>query len=288
MTNGVTIDEWAEHARAIARAGSGVAVFKALLEASRIAAPRAAVFLVRQGEVQGWGSFGYTMPLARAQRAYRAPRDAGWVARIVGGAGAPVFRDASCEGPEFGQPPTGEWVGCAVSIGGRPLALVVGERGPGEPPWQPEGLSLLACMAELRLELDLARRRAAGVAQQATPPATEQKTEQETESPATAASAVPAVPAVPASEPAPDLERARRYARLVATDIRLYNEEAVMAGRRNGDLADRLSDHLNRGRETFVRRHADLGQTGLELLHEAYVQVLAGGDAALVPAKLLD
>ena len=58
MTNGVTIDEWAEHARAIARAGSGVAVFKALLEASRIAAPRAAVFLVRQGEVQGWGSFG--------------------------------------------------------------------------------------------------------------------------------------------------------------------------------------------------------------------------------------
>jgi hypothetical protein len=85
----------------------------------------------------------------------------------------------------------------------------------------------------------------------------------------------------------PELEAARRYARLVATDIRLYNEEAVVLGRRNGDLDRRLEEHLDRGKETFLRRHADLGAAGLDLLHEAYVQVLAAGDPELIPPSVV-
>jgi hypothetical protein len=75
----------------------------------------------------------------------------------------------------------------------------------------------------------------------------------------------------------------RRYARLVATDIRLYNEEAVVLGRRHRDLVDRLSDQLARGKEAFLRRHGPLGRTALEILRGAYVEVLAGGDENLVP-----
>jgi hypothetical protein len=79
------------------------------------------------------------------------------------------------------------------------------------------------------------------------------------------------------------LDEARRYAKLVATDVRLYNEEAVILGRQHGDLADRLWVHLQRGREAFLRRFPDLGsEEGLALLHDAYVQVLAGGDSALL------
>ena len=92
----------------------------------------------------------------------------------------------------------------------------------------------------------------------------------------------------PLEEVIEDLDMARRYARLVATDIRLYNEDAVMLGRRNGDLSDRIGEHLGRGKETFLRRHGDLGEAGLELLHEAYVQVLAGGDGALIPTSVLE
>ena len=84
-------------------------------------------------------------------------------------------------------------------------------------------------------------------------------------------------PGVPQKSESSSVDAARRYARLVATDIRLYNEEAVVLGRRNGDLLKRLEEHLDRGKETFLRRHRDLGPAGLELLHEAYVQVLAGG-----------
>jgi hypothetical protein len=84
------------------------------------------------------------------------------------------------------------------------------------------------------------------------------------------------------AEADPRREEARRFARLVATDIRLYNEEAVVVGRRQRDLTRRLGEQLQRGREAFSQRFPDLGADGLKLLDDAYVQVLAGGDASLI------
>ena len=130
-------------------------------------------------------------------------------------------------------------------------------------------------------------RRKLGAAAPATAPAPRDREEAEPEP----APAEPSGLQEGAAEPAVDekrLEAARRYARLVATDIRLYNEEAVMQGRRGGDLVQRLGDQIGRGKETFLRRHGSLGPTGLEILHEAYVQVLAGGDEALMPPSVLD
>jgi hypothetical protein len=80
----------------------------------------------------------------------------------------------------------------------------------------------------------------------------------------------------------PREEDARRYARLIATDIRLYHEEAVLIGRRNRDLRRRLGDQMDRGRESFGRRFSDLGAAGVRMLEDAYVEVLAAGDEALI------
>jgi hypothetical protein len=77
---------------------------------------------------------------------------------------------------------------------------------------------------------------------------------------------------------------ARRFARLVATDIRLYNEDSVLLGRRHGDLGQRLREQMERGKETFERRFPDLGEDGDRILREAFVQVLAGGDPELLVA----
>ena len=51
------------------------------------------------------------------------------------------------------------------------------------------------------------------------------------------------------------------------------------------DLARRLHDPLHQGRESFRRRFPDLGDEGLTLLHEAFVQVLAAGDQSLLPGS---
>jgi hypothetical protein len=266
-----SVNELARWTRAVARADSPAKVFKTLLEASRAAVPRASVFLVRRGAAHGWGSIGYSTDEAQAQRAFRATLDHGWLGEVAREAESrPCPRPAETNDPDFGQAAATDAVACVIAIDGNPIALMVGERKADESPWLPEGLALLVGVAALRLEVNLAGRRAAATG-----------TETASRTPAAAAAETRE------AEP-PEVEVARRYARLVATDIRLYNEEAVMLGRRNGDLAERLGEHIDRGKETFVRRHGDLGPAGIELLREAYVQVLAAGDAALIPASLLE
>jgi len=279
MSIEVSVNDLAGAARAITRAGSPADVFRAFLEVSRTVAPRAAVFLVRRGEVNGWGSVGFPTDVAHRQRAYRAAADQGWLGQVARElSGASVERPADAVDPDFGQAPSADAMGCALCIEGQPIALLVSERAGDEEPWLPEGLALLAGVAGLRLALSLARRQAAAAETSATEK-TASPEPQPTESPSAAE---------PRAEQAPGLDIARRYARLVATDIRLYNEEAVIQGRQNGDLVDRIGEHIGRGKDTFLRRHKDLGSAGLEVLHEAYVQVLAGGDDTLIPTSVLE
>jgi hypothetical protein len=273
--------------RAVAASGSPAEIFKILHQASTKAAPRAALFLVRKGQVVGWGSAGYPASLAQRQRSHSSPLTADWTAD--GGRGA---------APDFGQGRPAESLALAVRVKGKPIALVVAERAAGETPWHPQALEVLATVARLRLELDLALRRLEGLAAPEQPAAgVSPATSMAVARPAPASASAPAPTTSPAAEvvvataapsETPELSAARRFARLVATDIRLYNEEAVALGRRNGDLTRRLGEQLDRGKETFMRRHGGLGPAGLELLHEAYVQVLAAGDEKLLPATVLD
>jgi hypothetical protein len=204
-----------------------------------------------------------------------------------------ITREGTDVTPDFGQPHASESIAVPVRVGGKSVAVVMAERDADQGPWVPELLKLLANTAQLKLELDLVRRRVRALTVAAREP---KETEADAPGERPAAEAPPApkeeapaslapVPERRPSEPG-DARRkeARTYAKLVATDIRLYNEEAVLLGRRHRDLENRLSDQLERGRESFRRRFPDLGQDGLGLLEEAYVQVLAAGDPALLSA----
>jgi len=235
-----------------------------------------------------------------------APGRRGWLAAL---AAEEDVRWRSLTGgesvPEFGQASFDEAVGLPVRVGGKAVAILVAERSSGEQPWSPAALSILCQAARLRLELDLAWRRlkslqAGGAGPTAAPMREAMLTEPDSRaaiSTATAPSVAVATeaPAAAATELAPwsgvaagqadadpRREEARRYARLVATDIRLYNEEAVVVGRRQRDLATRLGEPMRRGRESFSRRFPDLGPDGAKLLDDAFVHVLAGGDASLL------
>jgi hypothetical protein len=289
--------------QAMARTESPSELFKALRAAGSLTSPRGAVFLVRQGRIKGWSAFGYDHEAMEANRRFDCGLCEGWLGALASTPDLTAqFRPSGATGPDFGQAPSSEAVGCAVRIQGRAVALIVCERNPNESPWHPETLKTLSTVAQLRLELDLSLRRL-----QAETPATTTRPSPEPR----AATVQTPTQAPPAAEPAvtppsdlemetglapapedpaqgqPEIEAARRFARLVATDIRLYNEEAVVLGRRNGDLEVRLEEPLGRGRETFLRRHEDLGEAGLDLLREAYVQVLAAGDEALIPESVV-
>jgi hypothetical protein len=260
-------------------------VFKLLLESASGVAPRASVFLVRQGQAKGWGCAGFDADAARRQRSHVAPAGDGWLGEVAA-CEEPLFL-AAPRPPEldFGQPGADEMCGLAVRVKNRPIALVVLERASGEDPWLPYAMATLIRVAEVRLDLDLVRRKLEAASSPAASEAVPKS------APAPAAERAADAPQ-PAGEPPAiadeQLDAARRYARLVATDIRLYNEEAVLLGRKNGDLAQRLDPHLRRGKETFLRRHGSLGPAGLEILREAFVQVLAAGDEEQLPASVLD
>lgn len=299
----------------MAAADSPSAVFRVLLEALAQCAPQVGVFLVRRGELRGWASSGYDPAVTERFRQLALPVGTGWPGRLADpDAGPPTAPRGPEDGPgvDFGQPASDDCQGYAVRVGGRTLAVVSIERGRDQHPWSPAAAHLLVETAQIRLELDLARRKLhrleATPDEEAKEPADSTTHAAEAPEPATAEepaatsevkgpsqveadAASPVDDEVPASAPAhasvdaddPTRSAAMRFAKLVATDIRLYNEDSVLAGRRQGDLFDRVRDHLERGRETFEKRFPDLGPDGLSILRNAYIQVLAGGDEGLIP-----
>jgi len=74
-------------------------------------------------------------------------------------------------------------------------------------------------------------------------------------------------------------EEARRLARLLVTEIKLYNEEKVREGRETNDLYDQLRDDIERSRRIYEERIDDEVRDEADYFQEEIVRILAGGDS---------
>ena len=79
-----------------------------------------------------------------------------------------------------------------------------------------------------------------------------------------------------------DEETARRYARLLLSEIRMYHEPIVDAGRRSGDLMSRLHGEIERARRLYEARVPESVQARTEYFDQELVRTLAGGDRTLL------
>ncbi len=79
-------------------------------------------------------------------------------------------------------------------------------------------------------------------------------------------------------------EEARRLARLLVTEIKLYNEEQVDQGRRSGDVYRRLQEDIDRSRQIFEDRIQDSVRAENDYFRDALIRILAGGDESLLGA----
>ena len=82
----------------------------------------------------------------------------------------------------------------------------------------------------------------------------------------------------------PDEERrvhtdARRFARLLVSEIKLYNEKKVLEGREAQDLYDRLKDAIDRSREMYDKRVQPPVAAKFDYFHYELVNSLAEGEA---------
>ncbi len=88
-------------------------------------------------------------------------------------------------------------------------------------------------------------------------------------------------PAPPAVSPEDQKvhDEAKRFARLVVSEIKLYNEAKVAEGRRQRDLYERLKDDIERGRQMYHDRVAPSVRDSTNYFFDELVRILAGGDA---------
>lgn len=75
---------------------------------------------------------------------------------------------------------------------------------------------------------------------------------------------------------------ARRFARLLISEIKLYNEQKVAEGRSERDLYDRLREYIDRSREMYDKRVKAEVAARYDYFHGELVNTLAEGD----PSKL--
>jgi hypothetical protein len=105
----------------------------------------------------------------------------------------------------------------------------------------------------------------------------------------------PAAPDTPAVAPAPAgrrlagplarsegderREEARRFAKLLVSEIKLYNERAVQEGREKGNLYQRLKEDIDRSRQMYDERIPEDVRSSTNFFHEELIRTLADGRA---------
>jgi hypothetical protein len=100
--------------------------------------------------------------------------------------------------------------------------------------------------------------------------------------PARPAAAAPAARPAPSGLPPEEQkahEDAKRFARLVVSEIKLYNETKVSEGRRQKDLYERLKEDIERGRQMYAERVPAAVRDATNYFYDELVRILAGGDA---------
>jgi hypothetical protein len=90
---------------------------------------------------------------------------------------------------------------------------------------------------------------------------------------------VPRSRATAADSPQRALDDARRLARLLISEIKLYNEKKVEDGRAALDLYERLKDDIERSRQVYDERTPANIRQDTDFFHDELVRILADGRA---------
>jgi len=136
------------------------------------------------------------------------------------------------------------------------------------------GLQALTRFAAVWLEL-AALRKAGG-------PAAEETLQPQ---PAAMAATAASSPVAPAASDEDELhKKARRFAKLLVEEIKLYNQPRVEEGRQHKDLYDRLKVDIEKSRSTYDKRYAESPVASANYFTQELIRILADNDVSLMGA----
>jgi hypothetical protein len=257
--------------RAIDDATSLTEALAAAVRGAALESPRAALFIVNGAVLQEWPVEG--VPPVDAGPIRADGREAGFLADVVrtgetmaldgtNGQTAPMFAGLSRGRRAIAVP---------FVLDGRPVAVLYADEGSDGQP--------LASWLET---VQILGRHATSVVTSLTAVRTAQAMGLIARRSALASSGTLAV-AEPAAAAASedDVQGARRYARLLVSEIKLYNEGAVRVGRDRRDLRTRLGEEINRARRLYEERIGPSVPDRDTYFQQELVQTLADGDPSL-------
>lgn len=81
-------------------------------------------------------------------------------------------------------------------------------------------------------------------------------------------------------------EEAMRFARLLVSEIKLYNEAKVQQGRSSRDIYDLMRDDIERSRQLYKERVPEPVRAGSNYFNDELVRILADGDSSAMGRAL--
>jgi hypothetical protein len=245
-------------------------VLEALLASARHEAARAGVLLVRDGRVRGWRFSGFASSFDG--NAIDLPIDESGIIGQAVEHQRPASSESDGLAPAFAElaenADSTEAIAFPIVLGGEVVAVLYVDQPDMEPgvlTLEPAALEVLARYAGRALEALTAFQAARLVALGPAP------------SPGAASGANNSERTIADDED----EAARRYARLVISEIKLYHGDAVAEGRRDRNLATRLGGEIAHARSLYEQRVPAYLRGAAEYFHNELVHTLAGGDASL-------
>jgi hypothetical protein len=256
----------------------------ALTDAAAQEAPRVAVLVLKGERVQGWKVRGFGPRDEEPGTVDMALADAGVVGFAVGAGRTVTTTDgeAAASGPGFAPLPS-DRMGLAVPmiVGGRVVAVVYADSVAPDgheatvPNGWPELVEVLARHAARCLETLTVQR----VVQ---PPQPRVSVPPGARAEASNPGAAPGTSQARQARADDDEVSARRYARLLLSEIKLYHEPVVDEARRERRLLARLGPEIARARRLYEARIPAAVAARALLFEQELVHTLAGGDHSLL------
>lgn len=279
----------------IQEASSQTDILRALLDGAAGVAARVALFVMKGTSAAGWQARGFDDNNAIKKISMDASSGlAGDAAqkRAPVSAAAGNFDEGFIK--HFGAPKHGDIHLVPLAVRDKVPALLYADSGTSNSgAIDAAAVQVLARSAGLWLEL-LALRKAGNGAATLEPPAAEAGAPVQTQEHVQAAAAAAAPPSPPpAAAPAPAApamsaadeevhKKAKRFAKLLVDEIKLYNQAKVNEGRAHKDLYSRLREDIEKSRASYDKRYGSTSAAGADYFTEEVIRVLADNDAALL------
>lgn len=284
----------------IQESSSQTDILRALLDGAAGFAPRVALFVVKGSSAAGWQARGFddNNSIKRISLdSSNGPAGDAVQKRSAVSASASSFDGNFVQ--QFGAPKHGDVHLVPLAVRDKVPALLYADSGTSSSGTaDAPALQLLARSAGIWLEL-LSLRKSGNGAATLEPPAAEVSAHPPVQEHAQAAVAT-ASPAPPPPAPAPapvaappaavtvapaDDEvhkKAKRFAKLLVDEIKLYNQAKVNEGRANKDLYNRLREDIEKSRASYDKRYGNTQAASADYFTQEIIKVLADNDAALL------